>query len=121
MEMFSYMPEKGVNGGGNGLRWAQPLGGIKPGPDPGWRVPGVMEKGGLNPRSLRKTPGLAKVAFSENRVKRPDSIPWRYCPLLANRALLAVFRSWVDFPFFGGKQGIVRSGKKGPPKRDRVP
>jgi len=35
-----------------------------------------MPEEGLDPRSPCKTPGLAKGAFSENHVKRPDSIRW---------------------------------------------
>jgi hypothetical protein len=36
--------------------------------------PGVMKKGGLDPRSPRKMPGLPKEPFPEKPAKCPDSI-----------------------------------------------
>jgi len=80
--------------------------------------PGVMKKGGLDPRSPLKMPGLPKGPFSQNPAKRPDSIRDKYGARSPRGARCAVFMIWVSFPLAKGVGLMGGVGKKGPPKRN---
>jgi hypothetical protein len=102
VETLSNGPKNPANGDENGPRWVQPPGQTGAGSGrEGSRPDGyegilrytrpatfrgeVMEMGGLNPRSPRKTPGLPKGLFLEKPAKRPDSIRGIYDVRFARR------------------------------------
>jgi hypothetical protein len=61
-------------------------------------------------------PGLANGAFSENRVKRPDSIRGISVPRFTGGARIAVFKIGVFFRYFPQIDEMAITGKKGLPK-----
>jgi len=67
-------------------------------------------------------PGLPKGAFSENRVKRPDSNCGLNDVISQSGVHFGVFKIWVSFPSGAGDlDRMLLFGKKGPPKRNKVP
>jgi hypothetical protein len=61
-------------------------------------------------------PGLPKGAFSENRVKRPDSICGQSDVILPSGVHFGVFKIWVSFSSGAGIDRMLLSGKKRPSK-----
>ena len=56
-----------------------------------------MPKGGLRPQKPRIMPGLPKGAFSENRVKCPDSICGQNDVISPSGVHFGVFKIWASF------------------------
>ena len=73
--------------------------------------PCLRATGGRMWRKPLKMPGLPNGPFSENRVKRPDSIRGRSFVSSANGARNTVFKIWVSF-----RSGTVQKGNRGGPE-----
>jgi hypothetical protein len=61
-------------------------------------------------------PGLPKGAFSENRVKRPDSNCGLNDVISQSGVHFGVFKIWVSFPSGAGDRPNVAVRKKRPAK-----